>query len=423
MNNNGSTRVIPRIIHFVWAGGSNLLPDKSKHKINDWARLNPSFKIFLWIDSTSAPTDLSVHYREQFSNLGSRLELHDISKFSAHELYPCVRYEIDKLMPNYGASSDIVRYLGLYQYGGAYFDSDVTPNPDFSLEASGIFEPFEQESNEEPKIYFDDRSQGSNAIGNDAIICPPQHSFMKTIIESIKAKYRLNFEDNNVSLLLTQARMTYLAKNEDFFVDSTIYKTGPGLIAHLILENNLLENGRSGLLELVPPCHSMRFGDKSLTANIREPNTRLWVGVKIEDTSEDAALKRILSTIKFEAINFGILRLDDHLDDLCAATDEDSERLLGKLLNALNDVSWVPQVKMVQIESSFSQINAFYDIHGLARRTIDNLLKLEQTDVQYIVDCSRNTLCLDLLWPLLESKFLARRLGVESDPSSYCRIT
>jgi mannosyltransferase OCH1-like enzyme len=76
-----------------------------------------------------------------------------------------VRYEIDRLRPNYGASSDLLRYLILYSFGGAYFDSDVAPGTKRLETSESFLKDFDN-----PIIYINKNSQNTKEIGNDAFI-------------------------------------------------------------------------------------------------------------------------------------------------------------------------------------------------------------------------------------------------------------
>jgi mannosyltransferase OCH1-like enzyme len=50
---------IPRIIHFIWAGGDDKMPRRYADSVHIWKRQNPRFKIWLWIDKRSASSEAS----------------------------------------------------------------------------------------------------------------------------------------------------------------------------------------------------------------------------------------------------------------------------------------------------------------------------------------------------------------------------
>ena len=139
---------LPKIIHFVWAGGSRQMPIANQQRVRDWANKHPGFQIYVWVDYISASGDTLEEQKAQVeqeykkslwlenSDLGllgscNNIKLKDVyedlynSNPDVDLAYKFFRYEIDRLRPNYGASSDILRYKILYELGGAYFDSDI----------------------------------------------------------------------------------------------------------------------------------------------------------------------------------------------------------------------------------------------------------------------------------------------------------
>lgn len=112
---------IPKIIHFIWAGGQKLLPKENLLNIVKWKRMNWDFQVILWVDSTST-SQLELKYQrlyldiqnnmpnEAWLSLAEMLTFRDISKLHNSLIYSVVRYEIDRFNPNYGVSSDLLRY-------------------------------------------------------------------------------------------------------------------------------------------------------------------------------------------------------------------------------------------------------------------------------------------------------------------------
>lgn len=372
---NQAKQDIPKIIHFIWAGGAKPLPKPNKEIITEWAKLNPGFKLFLWIDKQTTPSDLFLksgfktfqqYYENTFLHIPiGDFEIHDIEEFKDNDLYKHIRYEIDKLRPNYGASSDLIRYLVLYKYGGAYFDSDVTPNPSFSLEAANIFRSYDTET-----IYIDDNSQGTGRIGNDAFICTAKHSFMLAVLEQAKKTYQVDTPENeNLDL---QVKLTYLANNENFFIENTIRSTGPRLIRDVLVYQNAFDSEQE---KLRPPYYNMQFkNDESIILRKRDENNRSWINLNVQPGESDRVQKTLLTIIEFEKTHFGILRLDDHINDFAEASVIDPNEAVEKLLAALAEERFV-QVKIAQIESSFPKVTDFYKRLDLVEKTINNLSK------------------------------------------------
>lgn len=142
---------LPCQLHFIWAGGQKIMIQESRNAVIRWAKANPSFKVIVWIDLVTTPENaLRYYFRDLLSgrdgvvniclkDITTWLEIRNdkdltncimnMTKVEKHiELaIPLVRYEIDRLDPNYGSSSDLLRYLILFYFGGAYFDSDINP--------------------------------------------------------------------------------------------------------------------------------------------------------------------------------------------------------------------------------------------------------------------------------------------------------
>lgn len=103
---------IPKIIHSNWAGGKLSLRDAGINNLSAWAKENPVFKIYLWVDPLTAKEDMVENYKIEFGKRdlqiftddpgdigqGSAIVLMDIRKHgiaSANDLY-----EIKLLKPN-----------------------------------------------------------------------------------------------------------------------------------------------------------------------------------------------------------------------------------------------------------------------------------------------------------------------------------
>jgi hypothetical protein len=171
---------LTRLIHFVWAGGDENMPKSSIEVVTLWAEANPSFDVIIWVDAWDKDKELFsekklgkilLHYQERFMLHGINVFLNDIPhEYNKDAKAPIIirditqyqmvnkpiRYEIDKVIPNYGSSSDILRYRILYNYGGVYIDSDVSPGQDSLLTC-----PLFSEAYEGHRLYLDHVSQKS----------------------------------------------------------------------------------------------------------------------------------------------------------------------------------------------------------------------------------------------------------------------
>lgn len=83
---------IPRIIHYVWVGGSPL-PDPTERFIETWKKYNPGYKLMLWNEHN---IDLTIPYIR-----------------NAHE------------HRKWANVSNFARLQAVYEYGGIYLDTDV----------------------------------------------------------------------------------------------------------------------------------------------------------------------------------------------------------------------------------------------------------------------------------------------------------
>lgn len=140
---------IPKVIHFIWAGGSFKMPQGNIETMAKWASRHLDFKLNLWVDEKTTLDSLQTLtdvYREEFRKAYQSLKhegevketavpdvliVRDIRKEGiCADKDPIIDYEIDRLDPNYGASSDVLRYRILAEEGGVYVDSDVEPGQD-----------------------------------------------------------------------------------------------------------------------------------------------------------------------------------------------------------------------------------------------------------------------------------------------------
>ena len=149
------------------------MPKKNMQTIIEWARINPSFAISIWVDNLIMP-NYSEHlqtWAEIFSS--EKLAPNQILFKEIEEGEPAsaaIRYELSRLRTNYGKSSDLIRYQKIFLHGGAYFDTDVLPGT-VSLTDSKIFES----THEFPCLWVDRNSQGTDQIGNDTLIATTEH--------------------------------------------------------------------------------------------------------------------------------------------------------------------------------------------------------------------------------------------------------
>lgn len=471
---------LPKIIHFIWAGGKKTMPKESMKVVAEWAKQNPGFEIWLWVDAktsgkkdenqNSALQQITAEYYQQFQSIDIKLQLggnqSQGENYSANIIVkdieeekvvaPAIRYEIDRARPNYGASSDMLRYRILNKFGGAYFDSDIMPARDdgnklikpFSLENSKLFEQSlmqhhlfllehetQRPNNEISKNDLETFNVSSDArVGNDAFICTRNNPVMKAISDDVMQNYDNSnklvaktgiAKDPRVNLLIT---MTYGASNRRF----TIFMTGPERIRYVLNKELILKEGGSrsqlsvyeekksdlpesqnrliqtqedksispaknassenGMLgdlfgeeeqssdspeqrqtkeQFLSYLRPLRCSDYCLTDPL--PNTLNWLKVIINKQDDEShAIECIRNAIIFEANQFNILRLDDHIADLKALLEKINPDIEYKssdiatkvidIIKALHENSTISleKIQCAQLCSFYTEIIQFF---------------------------------------------------------------
>lgn len=313
---------MPKIIHFIWAGGPKPFPNDSV--IQAWREKNPDCQIILWVDKSTTSSSVfqqyksKLHYQEcgkEGPSLGTVLAtrasptesppdmplvvFEDIAKLfeDARKVLPkklveqaeaCIRYEIERFHPNYGASSDILRYLILTTYGGAYFDSDVLVGK----------HPIPLNHFGENTYKVTGKTQGVLRVGNDAFVCSPGHQHMVGIL-----KYALkSYQDEMFNNPDKYDVVSYVAT-------MTPSKTGPDLVLTYMNEHM----GVSYVKKLPPK--ECRLSTKCYTPT--SANDRNWIGVPIKSCLFiNDSLQVAQKSLRFECHTIGILRMAAHIRDI-----------------------------------------------------------------------------------------------------------
>jgi len=141
---------IPKDIHYIWIGGVMRQNDEKVGPIPAYRDgiqytkrvLDPDYTIHLWLSK-----HLSINaeaYEEnvewatamglQIRNIDTELELREREVM-------VIEWERNTQKPNYGAISDILRLVILYQFGGIYMDTDcafLKPPPDSLIPKYGV---------------------------------------------------------------------------------------------------------------------------------------------------------------------------------------------------------------------------------------------------------------------------------------------
>lgn len=313
--------IVPKLIHFIWAGGTRLMPPQNIDAVKAWAKTHHAqgFEVRIWIDETHAPGT-----RARYADFGlpcdvPKITLPDITAEGVSS--PHVRYEIDRLRSNYGASSDMLRYNILYRFGGAYFDSDVHPGA-HTLNHDGLFDQGNTQL-----FLVDNNSQGKGLIGNDAFICATHQPLMRAIAAAAENNYREAFPEMGSRVYDYDAPAT--------MQNSTIVRTGPMAVstalhvagklrpsarttdaANNVIQVTFKEIARALRLNQVLDEHWM----DNRYVRPEAQNQGNWMKVPIKKVKEPQdALAVVVATMRFEAAHMGLLRLDPHVRDLAEA--------------------------------------------------------------------------------------------------------
>lgn len=369
---------IPQHIHFIWAGGTKIMSEGALKNILKWKQQNPRYAIYLWVDHTSHP-ELETEYQDQFAQLPqtelltSSFIFRDIAELRARiaqlpmedattlsQVFEISRYEMTKSYPNYGKSSDLLRYLILYLEGGIYLDSDVLPDQgDFSQCLAPQLGPH--------ILWVDTNSQGQGAVGNDAFAVTLRHPFFLTVLQSVLLNYITPFDEslavNGETTFLREWLMPttlYFLEDEHYRELSTIMQTGPRLIRDVLDQYRARVDG-----EFVPTegfaCFPFTF--KQVTSE----NTRSWLQPqRPNDKPYETCLMQAANAIQFEVNTLRWLRMVDHVQYILKHTLQAELRptvmIVQDLIERLTirDLQYT-NVRLVQVGYLTKQLTIFYE--------------------------------------------------------------
>jgi hypothetical protein len=309
---------VSKLIHFVWAGGRKLMPPDNITAVKAWAAAHTAerFAVYIWIDEQFMPGTRD-RYRE-FGLPSAVIQLKDITQEGVSS--PHVRYEIDRFRPNYGASSDMLRYNILARFGGAYFDSDVNPGV-VTLNHDGLFDRMSS-----GLFLVDNNSQGKGLIGNDAFICTAGNEIMRAIAAAAEENYRRPYPE--------MGNRVYNYDKPTYMTNSTIVKTGPMAVAEVLCERGRLRDlanprvrgPRGEVLQVTTKA----IGGRAVLTQVRDEhwmdsgyvrpeaqNQGNWMKVPIKSVASlQEAISIAVGTARFEAKYMRLIRLDDHVRDI-----------------------------------------------------------------------------------------------------------
>jgi hypothetical protein len=324
---------IPRIIHFIWAGGDTEMPKSYEDSARLWLSQNPNFEKWMWVDKKSSADPNFINDTDQSyfkKTFGNAVQLKDIEEEKISDEY--IRYEIEKPKPNYGGSSDLLRYKILFEFGGAYFDFDIDPG-NVSLTDSSIF----NKDYDAPFLYTHE-SQNTDFEGNDALICTPKNPRMlemyKIAISHYTLRYNKNFmlTDNEIYNVLefnSPEMIAYFSEDKNYIRGSTPIRTGPlctRLVTRHSPESISLDKDCCNIIKfkttyrvianMNPPPFNGCFPREATITIPFDINGEEWIKTKVIEIDLSELIRRIAATIKFEFEKLGVLRLDDHVSHI-----------------------------------------------------------------------------------------------------------
>lgn len=342
---------IPKIIHFIWAGGTKILPKKNLKNIIEWKRRNPDFKIMLWVDYAST-SELERRYHDLYLEIqqdGQRavwpdwaevLIFENISELQQSPAYNIVRYEIDRFNPNYGVSSDLLRYTILFNHGGVYFDSDVYPS-NLPLQNDSIF----GNDAAEHRLYIDTNSQGVGEIGNDALICTPHNPLMGLIMNIALNNTHFDglrsFEDPRGGQIYTNFEPNSIL--DAYFMDDSGYRrvftperTGPGVVKNVVKEI-------SGEALITTQEYQVHLLNKHTLRAMGE-NDGSWLSAMVASKpfDFDQIIACAATSITFEVQKLKVLRLPEYINQCYHSLEKEGfsisiENVAQGLIQALSN--------------------------------------------------------------------------------------
>jgi hypothetical protein len=269
------------------------------------------------------------------------------------------------MKPNYGASSDLLRYLILWHYGGAYFDCTDVRSGEISLDK--FLNSLENEENQ-PGFWVDSNSQGGGEIGNDTFIVEPKHPLMKQIylqaIYSYSREVKIDFRGDRKKIeeikkegVFTQLRTMerYPSNTNILGTDFTINCTGPEQVRQNIKKTNFN-------IGYIP--------EEYLSKN--KQNTTFWLDPSISQNNQSLALDEVIeqaiNSICLDIKFTGLLNLDKYVGLIFKVMEpnkpdktEVCEKLLKSLDVILEEQTFLKeQIKYVTPVSDYSSFNNYY---------------------------------------------------------------
>lgn len=363
-------------IHFIWSGDEKLLPEYNALTVLEWANIlkkTSSFpeytppEIWIWTDFYKIQLGNSFRsfdcvireYNDLFKRVLARksgfpssyippvvssrtnylTKSHASSPRASKDFLPirindvrslgvlsaAANYEYLGIEPNFGASSDLIRYAILYKYGGFYADFDVGPGPD-SSKIWKILEKANQsnchllaldhmpDTSGRTWINVSNVSDIKDSVSNDIILSTKNNPILGEILSQAESHYTIIEQKDDT----IRRKVRFVYGNREFLKRS-IFHTGPGCVQHVL--NHLLqaevekvENGlwRFHFNSSFPQLSLLNTPDFQITQ--RYSNTRAWAKEKNKSFAHfQNLINQLNEALYFEIRNLGCIRIDDYV--------------------------------------------------------------------------------------------------------------
>ncbi|MBL8842208.1 MAG: hypothetical protein JNL90_11855 [Planctomycetes bacterium] len=234
-----------KLIHYVWMGSAILNTEENPDVgiLATWARLNPDWKVNLWVVHKL----LDKRARQQIATIGNNFHIEirdcvDQDKRVLVGLNDQFTHELFTKYPNYGAASDILRVAILIKEGGLYVDHEIVPKvPLGNLNASrGLL------------VHFVGGTPTNDILYSDCVA----HSFFVKYRERLIERY-----DTADPKVLKLRRTDKELKNQ-----TTQDMSGPGLLWDVLQETGYTSLERPTPAEIRFPDDRIRVPTTSATS-------------------------------------------------------------------------------------------------------------------------------------------------------------
>ncbi|MCB1828155.1 MAG: hypothetical protein KDH94_06975, partial [Coxiellaceae bacterium] len=321
------TEPVPSIdknnIHFIWFGAA--MHAKAVDTVKQWRAFldavqkahDTKFEISIWVDKVGSSPEAIKQMEQEFAGIAT---LRDVTELGFSD--DIVRYQIDRLRPNYAASSDVVRFRILKKERGLYLDTDIVPPTSI--------DHFMKAWSHDDVIMPNQFAAQQGILNSDVIFYNGKnpHSFIDYMVDETVKNYDVKAQDSSLSrksqhrYKLAAApessawRQAYLQETDQHRLEYTL-RVGSSLLMSDWLEQQFQATGgpAQNIEDMVKRAGYTLVAESDLRTPLDQTGSDLsWRGRPvIQLDTVDEAVARAIATMQFEVEHQGVLRLDDHL--------------------------------------------------------------------------------------------------------------